>query len=91
MKTTPENSELKRAFNKAFCKRTRNIRTRSGLTADEIAEHLDIKLDTYYRYEKSVVMPHYLIARFLAKTGGDPAYLMGYSSGRKRAELRPVE
>lgn len=91
VKTSPENAALKRAYNKSFAARTKTIRERSGIAAEEVANFLDVKLDTYYRYESKVAMPHYLIGRFLAITGGDAGYLMGVSLSRKPTKLRPVK
>jgi len=91
VKTTPENVALKAAYAKAFVKRVKLIREGSEVTADDVAEYLGVKLDTYYRYESKVAMPHYLISRFLKITSGDAAYLIGLNRRRNKSHLRPIK
>ena len=90
VKTSPENIALKHSFNFLMAARTKTVRKASGLGAPEVAAHLHVKLNTYYTYERFVAMPVYLIPRFLAFTGGNPAYMMGFSKEPRRANLIPV-
>lgn len=90
VKTSSENKAQKDAYSKAFVKRVKMIREGSDVSAAQIARELGLKLDTYYRYESKVVMPHYLIPRFLAVTNGDPRYLLGMRDMKRKIKLTPV-
>ena len=91
VKTTPENLALKHAFNAEMSQRTKKVRETSNRTAADVAEHLRVKPNTYYKYENSVAMPVYLIPRFLVFTSGNPAYLMGLSKSPHKADLHTVD
>lgn len=91
VKTSPENKALKDSYAKAFVRRVKVLREASGRTAEEVAKDLNVKLDTYYRYESKVVMPHFLIPRFLVSVDGDARYLLGLSRDRSKARLKTVD
>jgi transcriptional regulator with XRE-family HTH domain len=63
-------------FRKQFIDRTRSLRVASGLTAQQVADELEVKLDTYGKWEKRALLPHHLIIPFCEITGADPWLLL---------------
>lgn len=63
-------------YRKQFIDRLRSLRIASGLTPEEIAERLDVRMDTYQRWEKRTLIPHHLIIPFCDATHADPYLLL---------------
>jgi hypothetical protein len=57
------------AYRAAFIKRIRAARALYTDSPPEMAKALGVERDTYYRYEKRLMMPHHLIPRFCEITG----------------------
>lgn len=57
------------AYRTAFIKRVRAARALYTDNPPEMAKALGVERDTYYRYEKRLMMPHHLIPRFCEITG----------------------
>jgi hypothetical protein len=57
------------AYRAAFIKRVRAARALYTENPPEMALALGVERDTYYRYEKRLMMPHHLIPRFCEITG----------------------
>ncbi len=57
------------AYRDAFIKRIRAARALYTDSPPEMAKALGVERDTYYRYEKRLMMPHHLIPRFCEITG----------------------
>ncbi len=86
----PHNSSMadatERAFNEAFCARTRALREGLGWTAADMAKALGIPSDRYRKYESRSPMPPYLIERFALITRVNIMYML---TGRRDAS-RPM-
>jgi hypothetical protein len=63
-------------YRKQFIDRLRSLRVASGLTPDEIAQRLGVRMDTYQRWEKRTLIPHHLIMPFCDATQADPYLLL---------------
>jgi hypothetical protein len=57
------------AYRTAFIKRVRTARALYTDSPPEMAKALGVERDTYYRYEKRLMLPHHLIPTFCAITG----------------------
>jgi hypothetical protein len=57
------------AYRTAFIKRVRAARALYTDSPPEMALALGVERDTYYRYEKRLMMPHHLLPRFCEITG----------------------
>lgn len=57
------------AYRTAFIKRVRAARALYTDSPPEMAKALGVERDTYYRYEKRLMMPHHLLPRFCEITG----------------------
>lgn len=64
------------AYRKQFIDRLRSLRVASGLTPEEIADRLGVRMDTYQRWEKRTLIPHHLIIPFCDATHADPYLLL---------------
>lgn len=80
----------KKAYDKAFIGRVRVARESAGLTRIEISAHMGIKPDSYARYEKRTMLPHYLIPPFCRATGVSLEYLLGATKRKKPNHLKSV-
>lgn len=63
-------------YRKVFIDRTRSLRIASGLSPQKVADLLDVKLDTYGKWEKRALLPHHLIIPFCEATQADPWVLL---------------
>ena len=59
---TNEKSHAAYEYAQTVCARLRVIRTDAGLTASEVAEHLNIPTSLYAVYEEHQLVPHQTIA-----------------------------
>lgn len=76
------------AYRSQFIDRLRSLRVTSGLTTAEVAEALDVRKDTYERWESRTLMPHHLLVPFCEAVGGDLWFLLTgspFSLGRSLA------
>lgn len=65
-----EIAKLKAAYKKGFISRTKLAREGCGLELKEVAAALGIKkADTYEKYEKRTILPHYLVPAFCKVCG----------------------
>jgi hypothetical protein len=64
------------AYRTAFIKRVRAARALYTDSPPEMAAALGVERDTYYRYEKRLMMPHHLIPKFCEITGVTVTWLM---------------
>lgn len=71
-------------FKKAFCQRLKAARVVAGLEQAQFAEMLGLLPNTYSKYEKRSLLPHYLVARACDILGVDANFLFtGAASGKK--------
>ena len=90
VRTTPELAAQKAKYKKAFTKRTMVAREGTGMEDYEMAAELNVKPDTYYRYEHTVVMPHFLLPRFILLTEVTADYMLGLSRHKRKSHLKSV-
>lgn len=66
-------------FNVALRERTRDLRKRSGLEPQQVADLIGVDIEAYKKYETRSPLPRYLIPRFARAVRVSIAYLMtGY-------------
>ena len=91
VKTTPELAAQKAAYKKAFVKRTIVARDGAGFEPDELAHELGVKPNTYSTYERFVVMPHFLLPRFIMLTDVSAEYMLGMARYKRKAKLATIK
>ena len=67
-----------------FLQRVAAGRAVRGLSQAEMAKLLDLRLDTYKKYEQRTLMPHKVMLAFCYVTGTDPGYLLGFEKSKVR-------
>lgn len=78
-----------RKYREELCARVREARDSIGWTQLQMADALQIELDTYRKYEKRTPLPHHLIERFALFVGRDVAYIVtGHNATRQRAAAK---
>jgi len=78
------------AYRTAFIKRVRAARALYTENPPEMAIALGVERDTYYRYEKRLMMPHHLIPRFCEITGVTVQWLIeGPAAARAMSQQLP--
>lgn len=70
------------SFKVIFCQRVKSARTMTGQSQVEVAAQLGISADTYSKYERRSLPPHYLIPRLCDVLEVEADFLFG--SGRKK-------
>lgn len=70
------------SFKVMFCQRVKSARTMTGQSQAEVAAELGISADTYSKYERRSLPPHYLIPRLCDVLDIDESFL--FSGGRKK-------
>jgi hypothetical protein len=79
------------AYRAAFIKRVRAARALYTESPPEMAKALGVERDTYYRYEKRLMMPHHLIPRFCEITGVTVQWLIeGPGAARAMSQNLPA-
>ena len=67
-----------KTFNASFCRKTKELRQRTGMSAASMASLLGIPMERYVKYENRSPIPHYLIRRFIAITDSSFDEMFGY-------------
>lgn len=74
-------------FNNGYCGRVKRFRNETNMSAEKMAELLDIPAERYRKYEKRSPMPVYLIEKFCLIVGCDLEHLI---LGKPRERMKPV-
>jgi hypothetical protein len=80
------------AYREEFIDRVRSSRVMSGKEPADVARALRVKLDTYLRWEKRVLLPHHLIIPFCEIVEADPYMILTgvpFSLGKRQPQLEP--
>ncbi|MGV2110125.1 hypothetical protein ACQZ46_02480 [Agrobacterium salinitolerans] len=74
-------------FNNDYCGRVKLFRAETNMTAEQMANLLDIPPDRYRKYENRSPMPVYLIPKFCQIVGCDLEHLI---LGKPRERMKPI-
>ena len=91
VKTSPELATLKAAYTRPFCHRIFVARDGAGFTPVEMANELGVKPNTYTTYERFVVMPHFLLPKFIVLTEVSADYVLGLSKYKRKPRLKAIK
>lgn len=79
-------------FKRDFCKRLAAARVMAGLEQAEFAQQLGLLPNTYSKYERRSLLPHYLVARAARILNVDVDFLFTGDPGtRKRPSSNTTE
>lgn len=74
-------------FNNDYCDRVKRFRKETNMSAETMAELLDVPADRYRKYEYRSPLPAYLIAKFCRIVGCDLEHLI---IGKSRERTKPT-
>ena len=73
-------------FRRGYTARTRQARERAGYEIADMATLLDLKLDTYQKYEARTPLPRQLVPKFCLICGVSANWLFGMEEEAKKAK-----
>jgi transcriptional regulator with XRE-family HTH domain len=76
------------SFTQDYIRRTKQAREESGYSPEEMADFLNLKFDTYLKYEYRTPLPRYLVPRFCSLCRVAVGWLFGVEEAARGSPFR---